>query len=323
MGLFPRPSVVVAWAAISSLSVEPRLQLTTQHYHSVQLINEKKSSELLQRAATALQANKLVEAETNARALLIKEPTSAEAHFLLGAILFRQGRAAESLAEYTEGARHRDPEARDLKIVALDYVLLNNYLDADKWLSKALAWNPNDAEAWYYLGRTKYCENRFEEAIAAFERCLQLDNKNIKAKANLGLSLAGLGKFAEAEAAYREAIAWQADLTVKVAEPYIDLGALFLDQGQTDEAIVVLKQAQAIAPEEPRVPELLGKAWSRQNKFEEARTQLEKAVKLTPGSAADHYLLGQVYLKLGMREKAKSELDLAAKLSTSHDPRKN
>jgi len=131
------------------------------------------------------------------------------------------------------------------------------------------------------------------------------------------------GKIAEAEAAYRQAIAWQADLTVKVAEPYIDLGVLFLDQNQTDEAIVVLKQAQTIAPEEPRVPELLGKAWSRQNKFEEARTQLEKAVKLTPGSAADHYLLGQVYLKLGMREKAKSELDLAAKLSTSHDPRKN
>ena len=114
------------------------------------------------------------------------------------------------------------------------------------------------------------------------------------------------GKIAEAEAAYRQAIAWQADLTVKVAEPYIDLGVLFLDQNQTDEAIVVLKQAQTIAPEEPRVPELLGKAWSRQDKFEDARTQLEKAVKLTPGSAADHYLLGQVYRKLGMREKARA-----------------
>lgn len=96
-----------------------------------------------------------------------------------------------------------------------------------------------------------------------------------------------------------------------------------LNQNQPDEAVSMLKQAQAIAPEDPRVPELLGKALWRQNKFEDARTQLEEAVRLLPGSAADHYLLGQVYRKLGLAEKAKSELELAAALSTPRDSRKN
>lgn len=274
--------------------------------------------QLLRRATGLLESARLTEAENLARVLLAKQPDSWEGHFLLGLILFRQGRATESLAEYTEGAKYHDPNARDLKIVALDYVLLNDYADADRWLTKSLTWNPSDAEAWYYLGRTKYYENRFAEAIAAFERCLRLENRNVKAKANLGLSLVGLGKIAEAQAVYREAISWQADSLAKVAEPYIDLGDLLLDQNQTDDAVVLLKQAEAIASEDPRVPELLGKALWRQNRFENARAQLEKAVKLAPESAADHYLLGQVYRKLAMAEKARTELDIAARLSVAH-----
>ena len=274
---------------------------------------------LLQSATQAMRANRLSEAEAQSRSFIAREPESSEGHFLLGMILFRQGRATESLAEYTEGAKYHDPDAKDLKVVALDYVLLNDYPNAEKWLTKSIAWDPSDAEAWYYLGRTKYAENRFEEAIAAFEHCLRLENRNVKAKSNLGLSLAGLGRTEQAEAVYREAIAWQAEWKVKLAEPYIDLGDLLLDQNQTEDAIVALTQAQVIAPEEPRVPELLGRALSRQNKFAEARIHLEKAVKLSPGSAADHYLLGQVYRKLGMPEKAKAELDVAATLSNSHN----
>ena len=73
-------------------------------------------------------------------------------------------------------------------MVAVDYVLLGDFLDADRWLTKALSWNPSDADGWYYLGRTKYNENRFSEAIDAFQSCLKLDTHNVKAEDNLGLS---------------------------------------------------------------------------------------------------------------------------------------
>ena len=79
-----------------------------------------------------------------------------------------------------------------------------------------------------------------------------------------------------------------------------------------------MKQADTISPEDAHIPEMLGKAYWRQNKLEDARQQLEKAVRLVPASAANHYLLGQVYRKQGMREKAKVEFDRAAELSASH-----
>ena len=53
--------------------------------------------------------------------------------------------------------------------MALDYLLLKDYLDADHWLKRSLQWDSRDPQAWYYLGRTKYSESQFPQAIEAFE----------------------------------------------------------------------------------------------------------------------------------------------------------
>ena len=270
---------------------------------------------LLQRAREFLNQGLFKEAEQSVREYLDAHSNSAEGHFLLGYILFKEQNAEASLAEYTEGAKYRDPDPSDLKIVALDYVLLGAYSDADRWLTRSVEANPKDSESWYYLGRTKYNENRFQEAIHAFEECLRLDPKNIKAQANLGLALEGLGRAGDALAAYRKAIAMQDQGAPKNAEPFIDLGNLLLQQNQNDDAIENLVKAREISPQDSRVYESLGKAYLRLNKFAEAKEELERAVALAPDSAAAHYMLGQVYRKTGATERAKAEFDRAVALN--------
>lgn len=273
------------------------------------------SDALLQRAREFLNTGSFKEADQTVREYLDGHSNSAEGHFLLGYILFKEQKAQASLAEYTEGAKYHDPEAFDLKIVALDYVLLGAYSDADRWLTRSVEANPKDSESWYYLGRTKYNENRFQEAIHAFEECLQLDPKNTKAQANLGLALEGLGRAGDALAAYRKAIATQDQCGPKNAEPFIDLGNLLLQQNQVDEAIENLVKARDIWPQDSRAHESLGKAYLRLNKFAEAKEELERAVALEPDSAAAHYMLGQVYRKTGATERAKAEFDRAVALN--------
>jgi tetratricopeptide (TPR) repeat protein len=157
------------------------------------------------------------------RQYLETHPDSADGHFLLGYILFRElqtearlettpdnvkdvvartsdgktrdEKARDSLAEFTAGAKYHVPNAFDLKIVALDYVVLGDYVDADKWLTRSLEWNPKDSDAWYYLGRARYNENKFADAISAFQECVKLSPGNVKAEDNLGLALAGLHEF--------------------------------------------------------------------------------------------------------------------------------
>lgn len=301
----------------------------------------------LSEAKSLLNSGKISEADRAVREYLEKHANSGDGHFLRGYILFREiqaqagtnenaqhenyqepglaapdsasreAAARASLAEFTEGAKYHDPSAFDLKIVALDYVLLGDYLDADRWLTRSLQWNPHDVDGWYYLGRTKYNENRFEEAISAFLECLKLAPSNIKAEDNLGLSYAGLGRTDEASAAYQAAIAWQSAAAVKNPGPYLNLGILLLEQNRPKEAAPYLVQAVSIAPTESRHHEQLGKAYSQLNELQKAQAELETAVLLSPQNPRLHYMLGQIYRKQGLLDKAKSEFDRTESLKAA------
>ena len=297
-------------------------------------------------ARALVQAGRINDADRLVRQYLETHPDSAEGHFLLGQILFREiqseakletqpegvqvlganslrathaeEKAKASLAEFTAGARFHDPSASDLKTVAFDYVLLGDYVDADKWLTRMLEWTADDSEGWYYLGRAKYNENRFAEAVTAFQRSLSLDPANVRTEDNLGLSYAGLGRNEESLAAYKTAISWQAQAATKNPGPYIDLGSLLLDESRPEEAVSYLLQAIDIAPHESKTHELLGKAYTRLDQMPKAQTELEKAVELSPRSANLHCMLAPVYLKQGFTEKAKIESDRCAALAGSH-----
>ncbi|HEX8835882.1 MAG TPA: tetratricopeptide repeat protein [Candidatus Acidoferrum sp.] len=312
----------------------------------------------LSNAKSLFQLGKFTEADRTVRQYLENHPDSADGHFLLGHILFReiqsqatehetpfpsqthgpmanagtmgsnpsdvtvskaaQEMATASLEEFTAGARFRNPSAADLKIVAFDYVLLADYPDADRWLTKMLEWAPSDSEGWYYLGRTKYNENRFAEAITAFQQCLKLDPKNVKAEDNLGLALAGLGRNGEAAAAYNQAIAWEEESLTKSPGPYVDLGTLLIDENRPQEAVRLLLRAIEIAPRESRAHELLGKAYARVEDFPKAQAELEKAIELSPKAPNLHCMLAPVYRKQGLVEKAKTEYQRCAALTGTH-----
>ena len=229
----------------------------------------------------------------------------------------REEKAKTSLEEFTTGAKYRNPSAADLKIVAFDYIVLGDYPDADKWLTKMLEWAPNDSEGWYHLGRTKYNENRFAEAISAFQQCLKLDAKNVKAEDNLGLSFAGMGRNEEAGAAYQKAIGWQEQSLAKNPHPYIDLGSLLIDENHPKEAVPLLLQAIEIDPRDSKTHELLGKAYTRLEEFPKAQVELEKAIELSPQTPNLHCMLAPVYRKQGLVEKAKAEYARCAALTGS------
>jgi Flp pilus assembly protein TadD len=271
----------------------------------------------LQEARSLLAAGKLSAAETVLRGYLKDDPSSAEAHYLLGDALFREQKARESLAEFTAGAKFKHPGTSELRIVASDYVLLGDFADADKWFSEVTAETPNDAEAWYLLGRTKYNENRFAEAITSFEHVLALRPKDIQAEDNLGLSQQGLGHTEQAKVAFQSAIAWQSDKPADV-QPYLNLGTLLIDQGDLPAATQQLTKAAALAPDNPKIHEELGRALQAQGDFERAQSQLESAVKLAPNAAALHFKLGQVYRHRGLNDRAQQEFAICAKLNGGH-----
>jgi tetratricopeptide (TPR) repeat protein len=292
-------------------------------------------------ARLLLQQGKLSQAEAATRNYLQAHADSAEAHFLLGFILFREigaqwleagktqegsspynsgdatgslaafrdAKARESLAEFTAGARYRPAGAFDLKIVALDYILLKHNMDADRWLTRSVQANPRDVQAWYYLGRTKYSEGRFPQAIEAFEHCLKLEPHNVQAETNVGVSYEALFQRDQAIQAFENAIDWQTQTGVSDPDPFFELAHLYLEENQPEKAVPYLSQSIAISPKLCKAHEALGKAYSLLHRLPEAQAELEKAVALEPATASLRCLLGQIYRQEGMVSKAQAEFD--------------
>jgi tetratricopeptide (TPR) repeat protein len=273
---------------------------------------------LLAQARASVQAGSFSSAEALARKYVSQEDASADGHYLLGFILSHEGKAKESLAEYTRAAQLRPPSANDFKVVAVDYVRLGDFLDADQWFTKALEMNPSDADGWYYLGRTKYNENRFSEAIDAFHTCLKLDVHNVKAEDNLGLSYEGLNQIEEATQAFRTAIAWQTGGSERDAQPYINMGMLLIDQEHPEASLPYLQEGVVLAPQNPKAHEQLGRAYLKLKRLNDAHNELEKAVQLAPNSSSLHYELAMSYRDQGLKEQAKKEFDRCTELNATH-----
>ena len=187
-----------------------------------------------------------------------------------------------------------------------------------RWLTRSLQENPRDAQAWYYLGRTKYGKGQFLEAIEAYAQCLKLEPRNIKAETNVGLSYEALERADEAAQAFQNAVTWQSENPAKDPEPFIELGHLYVNQNQAEKAVTYLTQSIAIFPKISKAHEELGKAYSLLKRFPEAQTELEKAIELTPQAPNLHCLLAPVYRKQGFEERAKAESDRCAALSGTH-----
>lgn len=272
----------------------------------------------LDQARRSLQAGDLAKANATLKSYLADHINSAEAHFLLGRTLFLQQKPTESLEEFTAGARSQRPSPDDLKIVSFDYVLLGDYTDADKWLSVVVTETPQDAHAWYLLGRAEYNENRFAEAIESFTHALSLKPRDVKSENNLGLSYEGLNRIEDARKAYEQTIQWQKDAGVKSGQPYLNLGILLTEQGHPDQALPYLQQATTLEPANPKTHEQLGRAYQTLQMLPQAEKELKEAVKLAPNVSALHFRLGQIYQHLGLKQEAQNEFAVCATLNSTH-----
>ena len=264
-----------------------------------------------------LTEGKLAESETALHSYVNQHPASAEAHFLLGYVLFREQKPVESLAAFTAGASVRRPKADELKTVASDYVLLRDYADADKWFTEVTVEAPDDADAWYLLGRTKYNENAFADAVSCFGRALALRPRSIEAENNLGLAWRELNSPEKARAAFQAAIDWQGDAPAD-AQPFLNLGTLLVDESDFDHAIPHLLKAAALSPDNPKVHEELSQVYEAEKNLPQAQAELEKAVALAPNTSGLHFKLGQIYRREGLRDRAQQEFALCEKLNSTH-----
>lgn len=115
---------------------------------------------------------------------------------------------------------------------------------ADERLQKAVKLAPDFAWAHYILAGRHFASGRFDEALRASDRALQLDVNNGLFHFMKGIALSKSERPDDAVAALRRAI----ELLPGDERPHVALAEVLLDAERTEEAVVELETALQLAP---------------------------------------------------------------------------
>lgn len=144
-----------------------------------------------------------------------------------------------------------------------------------------------------------------EQAIASWQRCLEIDPDFAKAHFEIGLIAFERGENVEASKHFRRAT------EIDPASPSFPVhwAKSLTNEGKLAEAAEVLRADIARHPSSVASLTILGDAYLQLNQHEEAKRCYEQVVRLAPHVTSAYYGLGMACSKLGEKESAKQYLD--------------
>ncbi len=151
--------------------------------------------------------------------------------------------------------------------------------------TKATSLNNSLASAWVTLGRIHDATGKNDLALSEFDRALQQDSRNADALTGQAHSYEHAGRIADAESAYKKAIALRPDYW----DGYNSLGLFYHRQGKYDDAIAQLRHAIELTPDNAQVYSNLAQSYidtGESKNFPEAERALKRSIDLNPSYGA-------------------------------------
>jgi cellulose synthase operon protein C len=236
--------------------------------------------------------------------------SSVEAYLALAKLQAELGQLAVAQGTLSE-ARDKLPPSGPL-YHALGEVAMSraDYGSAYEQFQKALDLDAGDTRA-RFLGAVALTRlGRFDEALAAFTSVGQTDKDFPGLAVERGRLFEESGRNAEALTEYEAALA----KTPEDPEVQIRVGCARMVSGKTTSAQEVLEKVAKVRPRSAEANYCLGRALSDQERYLEAMVRLERAVNIDPTRAIYHLYVGWVAGELGRQTNALAALDDAIEL---------
>jgi serine/threonine-protein kinase len=152
-----------------------------------------------------------------------------------------------------------------------------------------------------------------QQAKAAADRAVALDEFLVDGRVSHGLAVLELGQVAEAERDFEAALA----LDGKSADTYHGMALLRQHQQRLEDAEAAFRKAIALAPGERDLYDDLGGLLVQRGKYQDAIPLFENSIALAPDSPYGHSNLGAVFLLQGRYEDAAQRFQDALKIRPS------
>jgi len=178
-----------------------------------------------------------------------------------------------------------------------------------------------DSRSRFNLGVELFNLQRFDEAVVALRRYIELDpNHELvpTAHAVLGDALAKQHKWDEAAAEYRIALSMRpknASLSERLAAVLSSGGFELVQRGRLAEAATRFQEAVELAPGEPSLRHNLAAALLDSGNVAGAEREARTAIEISPGDADSYDLLGRALAHQGRLPEAMAAFETAIKLA--------
>jgi tetratricopeptide (TPR) repeat protein len=275
------------------------------------------SETIQQRLACSLwSAGALHAAELTFTRLLDVSPSHTGVSIDFAMFLQEQNRHAEALAILDKAItfKNRDKDFRLHTGRGISLVALGRLDEGIASLRHAVALDGSFADAVIQLGAALAKARRWEEAVRWLTEAIRL-RRGAPSAFNLGLALTHLNRHAEAEAAFRQAIAFDTPRTDLTARARASLAYALARQGRNEEALERAESLFKSSPDDVGARNALCSMLVVAGQNERVLTLARESVRLHPSDFRVYLSLGWALLSAEEADHALTAFDRAASLA--------
>ncbi len=185
------------------------------------------------------------------------------------------------------------------------------YANAETLYRTTIARNGTCWMAYNNLGLLLMNTGRRDEAMADFQKALDIHRHYAEPHDNLGLLLSDMGRTDEALAHFRKALEIRPDY----GGAHFNLALLLAKMGRTDDAIIQYQKALEVNPNHARTHNNLALLLAKSGRPEEAVAHYQEALEANPNLPEVHYNLAFLLSNLGRTDQAVAHYEKALELN--------
>jgi tetratricopeptide (TPR) repeat protein len=202
----------------------------------------------------------------------------------------------------SSGATQRDALARSALSRGTERIQARDNEAAANEFRRAIAYSPQMVDSYRLLGKTYLMLGKPDEAIATYQRGMQMVPNDQSALQNdLATAYVQLGRYNEAEKTYLDV----ARANPSSPGPLTSLGHIYLQQGRLNEAEDKFNAVANLVPRDAAAHYNLGLLYNRQGRYDEAIQEFTNAIGMRDKYDYAYADLAQTYIALGKPDKAR------------------
>jgi tetratricopeptide (TPR) repeat protein len=249
------------------------------------------------------------------------DPDYQDAHFNKAVVLIRTGDHELALEHLDRVLALEDNHASAMfyRLTALEAIRQIDLSALLKGFQAIVDRHPAHVDSLNAMGNIYKAQNQFDQALAAFDRALEVDPYFAAALSNRGIILNELQRYEEALGAFNEALQHQRQLV----EPYVNRVISLIGVFREEEALASADQAIVLNPQSAEAFSNRGLVLIKLMRFGEALESLSKAIQLHPNLAEARSNLSDALWNMGQTdaalENAKKAIELQPDLGSAHN----